>query len=137
MNEFLFKLLPYKSLFYWDGGNTLTAWWVVVTFFLFLFYFCRLIYVTSRLIYVTKKLLSLKKNCGTLSDEMILKNKMLAEAGQSYFDTFIECLGNKKTDEYSYSYFNDIGTLFFFVGNRFLSSSKNQLLFYLLSRKTF
>jgi hypothetical protein len=46
--DFIGKLLPFPSLFRFDG-NTLTAWWVLITIGIFLFFFIRLLKVTRNL----------------------------------------------------------------------------------------
>jgi ABC-type transporter Mla subunit MlaD len=98
--DFLYKLFPYKSLFQFDG-NTLTAWWVVVIVAIFLFYVFRLLTVTRRL---RRKLEALSKN---FSEELIKKNALFTQVWKDYQESFIEFNGGKKTDEYSYDYFNE------------------------------
>lgn len=98
--EFLYKLFPYKSLFQSDG-NTLTAWWVVVIVAIFLFYVFRLLNVTRRL---RRKLESLSKN---FSEDLIKKDVLFTQVWKDYQESFIEFNGGKKTDEFSYDYFNE------------------------------
>ena len=98
--DFLYKLFPYKSLFQFDG-NTLTAWWVVVIVAIFLFYVFRLLNVTRRL---RRKLESLSKN---FSEELIKKDTLFTQVWKDYQESFIEFNGGKKTDEFSYDYFNE------------------------------
>jgi methyl-accepting chemotaxis protein len=98
--EFLYKLFPYKSLFQFDG-NTLTAWWVVVIIAIFLFYVFRLLNVTRRL---RRKLESLSKN---FSEDLIKKDVLFTQVWTDYQESFIEFNGGKKTDEFSYDYFNE------------------------------
>lgn len=98
--EFLYKLFPYKSLFRFDG-NTLTAWWVVVIVAIFLFYVFRLLNVTRRL---RRKLESLSKN---FSEDLIKKDVLFTQVWKDYQESFIEFNGGKKTDEFSYDYFNE------------------------------
>ncbi len=98
--DFLYKLFPYKSLFQFDG-NTLTAWWVVVIVAIFLFYVFRLLTVTRRL---RRKLEALSKN---FSEELIKKNTLFTQVWKDYQESFIEFNGGKKTDEFSYEYFNE------------------------------
>jgi len=98
--EFLYKLFPYKSLFQFDG-NTLTAWWVVVIVAIFLFYVFRLLNVTRRL---RRKLESLSKN---FSEDLIKKDVLFTQVWKDYQESFIEFNGGKKTDEFSYDYFNE------------------------------
>jgi methyl-accepting chemotaxis protein len=98
--DFLYKLFPYKSLFQFDG-NTLTAWWVVVIVAIFLFYVFRLLNVTRRL---RKKLESLSKN---FSEDLIKKDVLFTQVWKDYQESFIEFNGGKKTDEFSYDYFNE------------------------------
>lgn len=98
--DFLYKLFPYKSLFQIDG-NTLTAWWVVVIVAIFLFYVFRLLNVTRRL---RRKLESLSKN---FSEELIKKDNLFTQVWKDYQESFIEFNGGKKTDEFSYDYFNE------------------------------
>lgn len=98
--DFLYKLFPYKSLFQYDG-NTLTAWWVVVIVAIFLFYVFRLLNVTRRL---RRKLESLSKN---FSEDLIKKDVLFTQVWKDYQESFIEFNGGKKTDEFSYDYFNE------------------------------
>lgn len=98
--EFLYKLFPYKSLFQFDG-NTLTAWWVVVIVAIFSFYVFRLLNVTRRL---RRKLESLSKN---FSEDLIKKDVLFTQVWKDYQESFIEFNGGKKTDEFSYDYFNE------------------------------
>jgi methyl-accepting chemotaxis protein len=98
--DFLYKLFPYKSLFQNDG-NTLTAWWVVVIVAIFLFYVFRLLNVTRRL---RRKLESLSKN---FSEDLIKKDVLFTQVWKDYQESFIEFNGGKKTDEFSYDYFNE------------------------------
>lgn len=98
--EFLYKLFPYKSLFQSDG-NTLTAWWVVVIVAIFLFYVFKLLNVTRRL---RRKLESLSKN---FSEDLIKKDVLFTQVWKDYQESFIEFNGGKKTDEFSYDYFNE------------------------------
>lgn len=98
--EFLYKLFPYKSLFQNDG-NTLTAWWVVVIVAIFLFYVFRLLNVTRRL---RRKLESLSKN---FSEDLIKKDVLFTQVWKDYQESFIDFNGGKKTDEFSYDYFNE------------------------------
>lgn len=98
--DFLYKLFPYKSLFQFDG-NTLTAWWVVVIVAIFLFYVFRLLNVTRRL---RRKLESLSKN---FSEDLIKKDVLFTQVWKDYQESFIEFNGGKKTDEFSYDYFNE------------------------------
>ncbi|MGY6741666.1 MAG: MotA/TolQ/ExbB proton channel family protein [Cecembia sp.] len=98
--DFLYKLFPYKSLFQFDG-NTLTAWWVVVILAIFLFYVFRLLNVTRRL---RRKLESLSKN---FSEDLIKKDVLFTQVWKDYQESFIDFNGGKKTDEFSYDYFNE------------------------------
>lgn len=98
--DFLYKLFPYKSLFQFDG-NTLTAWWVVVIVAIFLFYVFRLLNVTRRL---RRKLESLSKN---FSEDLIKKDVLFTQVWKDYQESFIDFNGGKKTDEFSYDYFNE------------------------------
>lgn len=98
--DFLYKLFPYKSLFQFDG-NTLTAWWVVVIVAIFLFYVFKLLNVTRRL---RRKLESLSKN---FSEDLIKKDVLFTQVWKDYQESFIEFNGGKKTDEFSYDYFNE------------------------------
>lgn len=98
--DFLYKLFPYKSLFQFDG-YTLTAWWVVVIVAIFLFYVFRLLNVTRRL---RRKLESLSKN---FSEDLIKKDLLFTQVWKDYQESFIEFNGGKKTDEFSYDYFNE------------------------------
>tara|TARA_R110002050_G_scaffold168155_1_gene299275 strand:- start:9141 stop:10946 length:1806 start_codon:yes stop_codon:yes gene_type:complete len=98
--DFIYKLFPYKSLFQFDG-NTLTAWWVVVIVCIFLFYIFRLLNVTRRL---RKKLELMSKN---FSEDLIKKDKLFIQVWKDYQESFIEFNGGKKTDEFSYDYFNE------------------------------
>lgn len=98
--DFLYKLFPYKSLFQFDG-NTLTAWWVIVIVAIFLFYVFRLLNVTRR---IRRKLESLSKD---FSEEVIKKDKLFKQVWKDYQESFIEFNGGKKTDEFSYDYFNE------------------------------
>lgn len=98
--DFIYKLFPYKSLFQFDG-NTLTAWWVVVIVCIFLFYIFRLLNVTRRL---RKKLELLSKN---FSEDSIKKDELFTQVWKDYQESFIEFNGGKKTDEFSYEYFNE------------------------------
>ena len=98
--DFLYKLFPYKSLFQFDG-NTLTAWWVVVIVAIFLFYVYRLLTVTRRL---RRKLVALSEK---FSEELIKKNALFTQVWKDYQESFIEFNGDKKTDEFSYVYFNE------------------------------
>lgn len=98
--DFLYKLFPYKSLFQFDG-NTLTAWWVIVIVVIFLFYVFRLLSVTRR---IRRKLESLSKD---FSEEVIKKDKLFKQVWTDYQESFIEFNGGKKTDEFSYDYFNE------------------------------
>jgi methyl-accepting chemotaxis protein len=98
--DFLYKLFPYKSLFQFDG-NTLTAWWVIVIVVIFLFYLFRLLSVTRR---IRRKLESLSKD---FSEEVIKKDKLFKQVWKDYQESFIEFNGGKKTDEFSYDYFNE------------------------------
>ena len=98
--DFIYKLFPYKSLFQFDG-NTLTAWWVVVIVCIFLFYIFRLLNVTRRL---RKKLELLSKN---FSVDLIKKDKLFIQVWKDYQESFIDFNGGKKTDEFSYDYFNE------------------------------
>src|SRR5690606_24201124 len=98
--EFLYKLFPYKSLFQFDG-NTLTAWWVVVIVAIFLFYVFRLLNVTRRL---RRKLESLSKY---FSEDLIKKDVLFTQVWKDYQESFIEFSSGKKTDEFSYDFFNE------------------------------
>lgn len=98
--EFLYKLFPYKSLFQFDG-NSLTAWWVVVIVGVFLFYVFRLLNVTRRL---RRKLESLSKN---FSEDLIKKDVLFTQVWKDYQESFIDFNGGRKTDEFSYDYFNE------------------------------
>lgn len=98
--DFIYKLFPYKSLIQFDG-NTLTAWWVVVIVCIFLFYIFRLLNVTRRL---RKKLELLSKN---FSEDSIKKDELFTQVWKDYQESFIEFNGGKKTDEFSYEYFNE------------------------------
>lgn len=98
--EFLYKLFPYKSLFQFDG-NTLTAWWVIVIVAIFLFYVFRLLNVTRRL---RRKLESLSKN---FSEDLIKKDVLFTQVWKDYQESFIDFNGGRKTDEFSYDYFNE------------------------------
>ena len=96
----IYKLFPYNSLFHNDG-NTLTAWWVLVTILVFAYFVFQLVSVTRRLkndIYDSTK---------NFTEKFISQNKLLKNIWQDYSATFIEFLGNKKTDEFSYDYFNE------------------------------
>lgn len=98
--DFIYKLFPYKSLIQFDG-NTLTAWWVVVIVCIFLFYIFRLLNVTRRL---RKKIELLSKN---FSEDSIKKDELFTQVWKDYQESFIEFNGGKKTDEFSYEYFNE------------------------------
>lgn len=98
--DFFYKLFPYKSLFAFDG-NTLTAWWVVVIIAIFLFYVFRVLKVTRRL---RRKLESLSKN---FTMDLIQKDVLFTQIWKDYQESFIEFSGKKKTDEFSYDYFNE------------------------------
>lgn len=98
--DFLYKLFPYKSLFQFDG-NTLTAWWVVVIVAIFLFYVFRLLNVTRRL---RRKLESISKN---FSEDLIKKDVLFTQVWKDYQVSFIDFNGGRKTDEFSYDYFNE------------------------------
>ena len=94
----IYKLFPYNSLFHNDG-NTLTAWWVLVTILVFAAFVIRIINITRRL----------KTNVNNLTKnfESISTNNLLKSIWRDYSETFLDFLGNKKTDEYSYDYFNE------------------------------
>lgn len=98
--DFIYKLFPYKSLFQFDG-NSLTAWWVVVIVGVFLFYVFRLLNVTRRL---RRKLESLSKN---FSEDLIKKDVLFTQVWKDYQESFIDFNGGRKTDEFSYDYFNE------------------------------
>lgn len=98
--DFIYKLFPYRSLFQFDG-NSLTAWWVVVIVGVFLFYVFRLLNVTRRL---RRKLESLSKN---FSEDLIKKDVLFTQVWKDYQESFIDFNGGRKTDEFSYDYFNE------------------------------
>lgn len=98
--DFLYKLFPYKSLFYFDG-NTLTAWWVVMIVGIFLFYVFRLLNVTRKL---RRRLEVLSKN---FSEELIKQDELFTQIWKDYQESFIEFNNVEKTDEFSYDYFNE------------------------------
>lgn len=98
--DFLYKLLPYKSLFHFDG-NTLTVWWVVVLLTIFIFYVYRLLKVTRRL---RRKLETISEN---FSEDLIVKEDLFNQVWKDYQESFIDFNGLKKTDELSYDYFNE------------------------------
>lgn len=98
--DFIYKLFPYKSLFQFDG-NSLTAWWVVVIVAIFLFYVFRLLNVTRRL---RRKLESISKN---FSEDLIKKDVLFTQVWKDYQESFIDFNGGRKTDEFSYDYFNE------------------------------
>lgn len=98
--DFLYKLFPYKSIFQFDG-NTLTGWWVVVTIAIFLFYVFKLLNVTRKL---RRKLESISKN---FSEDLIKKDVLFSQVWKDYQESFIDFNGGKKTEEFSYDYFNE------------------------------
>lgn len=98
--DFVQKLFPIKSLFQSDG-NTLTAWWVLVIILLFFFYLVRLLNVTGK---IRKKLENLSTD---FSEEKIKEERLFSEVWQDYQESFIEFNGVKKTDEFSFDYFNE------------------------------
>lgn len=98
--DFLQKLFPIKSLFQSDG-NTLTAWWVLVIILLFFFYVIRLVNVTRK---IRKKLENLSTD---FSEDKIKEERLFSEVWQDYQESFIEFNGVKKTDEFSFDYFNE------------------------------
>ena len=68
---------------------------------IFLFYIFRLLNVTRRL---RKKLELMSKN---FSEDLIKKDKLFIQVWKDYQESFIEFNGGKKTDEFSYDYFNE------------------------------
>ena len=68
---------------------------------IFLFYVFRLLNVTRRL---RRKLESLSKN---FSEDLIKKDVLFTQVWKDYQESFIEFNGGKKTDEFSYDYFNE------------------------------
>ncbi len=98
--EFFYKLFPYKSIFVWDG-NTLTVWWVIVTVVIFLFFLDRLLKVSRQLIK------SVDKSIKNFSEDAISNDSQLKTIWQDYSETFLDFNGGRKTDEYSYNFFNE------------------------------
>lgn len=98
--DFLYKLFPYNSLINIDE-NTLTAWWVLLIIVVFLYYVYRLIKVTVRL----RNRLHVSAN--NFSEDEINKDKLLSKIWKDYRESFISFNEDKKTDEFSYDYFNE------------------------------
>jgi hypothetical protein len=98
--DFIGKLFPFLSLFRSDG-NTLTAWWVLITFGIFLFYIIRFRNVTSNL---RKRL---QVHVREFSEDGIENDALFSVVWKDYRETFIDYNGSQKTDEFSYEYFNE------------------------------
>lgn len=98
--DFLYKLFPYNSLFSNDE-NTLTAWWVMIIIVIFLYYIFSLIKVT---VLLRRKLQKLVKN---FSEDIIRKDKLFSEIWNDYRRSFIDFDDERKTDNFSYDYFNE------------------------------
>jgi hypothetical protein len=100
MMDFIYKLFPYNSLFNLDG-NTLTAWWVVVIIIIFIFFTLKLYYRANKLraglAYLSRK----------FSEDLIKKDSLFMQIWKDYQATFIEINGKKKTDVFSYLFFNE------------------------------
>ncbi len=98
--DFIYKLFPYKSLYSIDGG-TLTAWWVLVIIGIFIFYVFRVLKVTRTL----RKRLQL--HLDKFSEEKFASDTLFSQPWEDYQASFIDFNSSKKTDEYSYDFFNE------------------------------
>ncbi len=83
----------------------MTAWWVLLIISIFLGFVIYLIYITKHLSN------NLKKITESFSEESILSNKLFASVWNDYSHSFIEIEEGKRTDEYSYEYFNESNIL--------------------------
>ncbi|MFH1098107.1 MAG: MotA/TolQ/ExbB proton channel family protein [Candidatus Desantisbacteria bacterium] len=96
----LYKFFPYVSIITLDK-NTLTAWWVVGTIGVFGYFSIHILQICSRLQENIKKALS------DLSEVTLSSNILLIDTWNDYYETFIDFFGSKKTDEFSYDFFNE------------------------------
>lgn len=111
------KFFPYSSLFHFDG-NTLTAWWVLIT--LLLFFIIPIIILIKSTGKLKKALVKLARN---FDEDSINKNELLKNVWVEYSETFIDLFGTKKTDEFSVDFFNE--------NNLLLSNTNLKLLTYI------
>lgn len=98
--DFLYKLFPYNSLINIDE-NTLTAYWSLIILVIFFYFVIRLLLVTRRL------RSRLQKHLNDFSEEGIRQDKLLSKVWKDYIESFIQFKDDKKTDEFSYDYFNE------------------------------
>lgn len=98
--DFYYKLFPFKSLFNIDD-NTLTAWFALVIVVVFLGFLLWLLWVTRRL---RRRLQAFVK---TFSEDDIIKDKFFSDRWKEYKNSFINFSNERKTDDFSYEYFNE------------------------------
>ena len=99
--NFLIKLVPYKSL-YQFSSESLTAYWVLITIIIFVFYLWKLIKHTRQL---AQQFLILSEN---FNEDNIEKIPFVNRVWEEYSSTLFSFNGGKKTYEYSSDYFNEI-----------------------------
>lgn len=118
--EFLYKIVPYKSLFHGDD-NTLTAWWILVTIAVF----CAGLWYIVQISRLLKE--SVNNALQNFSEEAIVNDNLLKTAWIDYSETFIEIKGARKTDELSLDYFNEKTLLSQNINLKLLSSVPSTL----------
>jgi len=115
MKDFVDKLLPFRSLI--EGGeNFLTSIFVLIIILFFLVFAIVLIVGNRRL---KNRLRVIVKD---FSVEKITSEKLLNQAWTDYYQTFIYLNGDRKTDEFSYDYFNEKNLLAAFTNLRLLNA---------------
>lgn len=96
MDDFLYKLFPYKSLVNPDN-NTLTIWWVIATLVLFFIF----------LIIMIIKIKKLSSSLNRFSNIEDITDAALKSVWDEYKSTFFQFKGVLKTYEYASDYFSE------------------------------
>lgn len=102
--DFINKLFPYKSLYLFNS-DSITAYWVVITFGVFFIYLIKLFWTTHRL---NKEL----KDSIDNFNESFEKKIFLKIAWASYYKSFFIINGSTKTHDDANSHFNDASLLY-------------------------
>ena len=113
--NFLHKLFPFKSLVLLDE-NALTAWWVFITFIVFIIFSSKIDRLANNIKKQLDQCLDAIKNTNAtdaLIEKAFKENTLISPAWADYSATFIPWQykedGNKrkKTEDFSYNYFSE------------------------------
>ncbi len=98
--ERLQSFFPYSSLFHYDE-NTITAYWVLLILILFIV----LTYAITKVSWKIKQ--QIRNVSKDLSEKRFLENHYLKEAWEDYKLSFVSFQDLEKSEDFSYTYFNE------------------------------